>query len=105
MTEISVTDLNAKHTAGERLVLLDVREPDEIATAKVAWATWIPMGDVPARIGELPKDQPIYVMCHGGGRSARVTQFLNENGYPQATNVAGGIRAWSKEIDSSIPDY
>jgi len=45
------------------------------------------------------------VLCHGGTRSGRVTKFLNENGYPNAVNVAGGIRAWSSEIDPSVPDY
>jgi rhodanese-related sulfurtransferase len=105
VNEISVTDLKSKHDAGEDFLLLDVREPDEIATASIAWAKTIPMREVPAHLDELPKDKPIAVMCHGGGRSGRITQFLNENGYPNAVNVAGGIDAWSTQIDPSVPTY
>jgi len=105
VNEISVTELAQHHAAGDDFLLLDVREPDEIATAAIPWATVIPMAEVPERIAELPTAKPIYVLCHVGGRSARVTQFLNQNGYPDAANVAGGIRAWTKEIDPSVPDY
>jgi rhodanese-related sulfurtransferase len=105
VNEISVTELAKKRNAGEDFLLLDVREPDELAIASIPWAVAIPMGDVPVRIEELPKDKPIAVLCHGGTRSGRVTRFLNENGYPAAVNVAGGIRAWSNEIDPSVPSY
>ena len=105
MNEISVAELAKKHNAGEDFLLLDVREPDELEVASIAWAKTIPMGDVPVRIDELPKNKPIAVLCHGGTRSGKVTKFLNENGYPNAVNVAGGIRAWSNEIDSSVPQY
>lgn len=105
MNEISVTDLKRKHDAGEDLLLLDVREPDELAIASIPWATAIPMNEVPARLGELPADKPIAVLCLSGGRSGRVTEFLNANGFPQAVNVAGGIRAWSREIDPTVPQY
>ena len=105
MTEISVSDLADKHNAGEDFVLLDVREPDELVIASIPWALAMPMGDVPVLYEQLPKDKPIAVMCHGGGRSARVTKFLNENGYANAVNVAGGIRDWSAKIDPSVPDY
>ena len=105
MNEISVSELAKKHNAGEDFVLLDVREPDELAIASIPWALAIPMGDVPVRFEELPKDKPIAVLCHGGTRSGRVTKFLNENGYPNAVNVAGGIRDWSLTIDPSVPEY
>jgi rhodanese-related sulfurtransferase len=105
MTEISVDELQRRHTANEDFLLLDVREPDEIATAAIPWATTIPMGEVPQRLDDLPKDKPIAVLCHGGGRSARVTAFLNQNGFPNAVNVAGGIDAWSASIDPSVPRY
>jgi rhodanese-related sulfurtransferase len=105
VNEISVTDLKSKHDAGEDFLLLDVREPDEIATASIAWAKTIPMREVPQHLAELPADKPIAVMCHGGGRSGRITQFLNENGFPNAVNVAGGIDAWSTQIDPSVPTY
>jgi rhodanese-related sulfurtransferase len=105
VTDISVQDLKKKHDAGEDFMLLDVRNPDEIETASIPWATVIAMGEIPQRLAELPKDKPIAVMCHAGGRSARVTSYLNENGYPDAVNVAGGITAWSEEIDPSVPTY
>jgi rhodanese-related sulfurtransferase len=105
VNEISVSELAKKHNAGEDFILLDVREPDELAIASIPWALAIPMGDVPVRLEDLPKDKPIAVLCHGGTRSGRVTKFLNENGYPDAVNVAGGIRAWSATIDPSVPDY
>lgn len=105
MKEISVSDLAGMHDAGDDFVLLDVREPDEIATASIPWATTIPMGQVPQRLAELPAGKTIAVLCHGGGRSARVTAFLNENGFPGAVNVAGGIDAWSRAIDPSVPTY
>lgn len=105
MNEISVADLAQYHAAGDDFLLLDVREPDELELASIAWATTIPMGEIPERSAELPADKPIYVLCHSGARSGRVTKFLNDNGFPQAANVAGGIRAWSAEIDPSVPDY
>lgn len=105
MNEITVEELKRRRDAGENLVLLDVREPDEIATASVAGATHIPMGEIPGRLSELPRGVPIAVLCHSGGRSARVTQYLEQNGYPAAVNVAGGIDAWSVRIDPAVPRY
>lgn len=105
MNELSVDELKRKHDAGDPVMLLDVREPDEIDTASIPWATVIPMGEVPAHLDELPHDTPIAVMCHHGGRSARVTAYLNQNGFPNASNVAGGIDAWSTAIDPTVPHY
>jgi sulfur-carrier protein adenylyltransferase/sulfurtransferase len=105
MKEISVSDLARRHAADEDFLLLDVREPDEIATASLPWATVIAMGEVPERLAELPTDKPIYVLCRSGARSGRVTQFLEQNGYADVANVTGGILAWSKEIDPSVPTY
>ena len=105
MTEITVFELKRRRDAGEPHLLLDVREPDEIATAAVDGATTIPMGEIPERYGELPTELPIVVMCHGGGRSGRVTGFLNANGYPNAVNLAGGIDAWSESIDPAVARY
>jgi rhodanese-related sulfurtransferase len=105
VNEITVSDLKAKHDAGEDFLLLDVREPHEIVTASIPWALTIPMGEVPQRLAELPTDKPIAVLCHGGARSGRITAFLNDNGYPHAVNVAGGIDAWSTQIDPTVPVY
>jgi rhodanese-related sulfurtransferase len=74
-------------------VVLDVREDDEWAAGHIEGATHIRMGDVPARLDDLPEADPLYVTCRSGGRSARVAAWLNQNGY-DAVNVAGGMGEW-----------
>jgi rhodanese-related sulfurtransferase len=103
--EITVDDVKRRHDAGEDFMLLDVREPDEIATASIPWATTIPMMEIPNRIAELPHDKPIVVMCHHGGRSERVARFLTANGYDNAVNLDGGIDAWATSVDTTVPRY
>ena len=85
-------------------VLIDVREPDELAICQVPGALHIPMREIPARLSELP-DAHLLVLCHHGGRSGRVTQFLRANGRENVSNVAGGIDAWACEIDPSLARY
>jgi rhodanese-related sulfurtransferase len=63
------------------------------------------MRDVPARLAELPRDKPLVVMCHSGGRSGRVAQYLQYNGFSNVFNLKGGIDAWSTQIDSRVPRY
>ena len=103
--EISVAELKRMHDDDEPFMLLDVREDDEIATASLDFSKHIPMGSVPERLGELSKDANIVVMCHGGGRSGRVAKYLRENGFESVANLAGGIDAWSEEIDPGVPRY
>lgn len=86
-------------------ILLDVREPGEVAVAAVAGAVHIPMGEIAARLGELDKSSTIVVMCHSGGRSMAVAEFLKSAGYAQVYNLAGGIDAWSRNVDPSVPRY
>jgi rhodanese-related sulfurtransferase len=74
-------------------VVLDVREVDEWVHGHIEGATHIPMGDVPARLGEVPEGDPLYVACRVGGRSARVAAWLNMNGF-DAVNIAGGLGEW-----------
>ncbi len=85
--------------------MLDVREDDELAIARIPWATHIPMDSIAERVLELPKDGSIVVMCHGGMRSDRVARYLRQHGFTSVANLAGGIDAWSREIDPSIPTY
>lgn len=75
--------------------LLDVREPDERAQFHLGNGPFIPMNEIPTRFGELPKECPLLVYCAAGIRSFHVVRFLRQNGFPQAQNIAGGIRAWS----------
>jgi rhodanese-related sulfurtransferase len=79
---------------GVEATLLDVREDDEWQRGHAPGAQHIPMGDVPARIQEIDVDKPLYVICHAGGRSQRVAQYLQRNGYEPA-NVDGGMLAWN----------
>ena len=87
--------------------LLDCREPSEYAIAKLDSAGLIPMREIPARLPELEpvRDQRIIVHCHHGGRSMQVTQWLKQQGFARAQNMAGGIDAWSTEIDRGVARY
>jgi rhodanese-related sulfurtransferase len=76
--------------------LLDVREDDEWAAGHAPGALHVPLGEVPARLAELPQDGPLYVVCRSGGRSARATAWLQQNGV-EATNVDGGMSAWAAQ--------
>jgi rhodanese-related sulfurtransferase len=92
----------------QRPLLLDVREGWELQTASVKPdgldLVHMPMQTIPARLDELDKFRPIACLCHHGGRSMQVANFLIQHGY-QVVNVAGGIHAWSAQVDPSIPVY
>jgi rhodanese-related sulfurtransferase len=87
------------------VVLLDVREHAELEIAAVAGARHIPMGEIPGRLAELDRNTPLVVMCHSGGRSRRVADYLQSNGFENVFNLRGGIDAWSTEIDPQVPRY
>jgi rhodanese-related sulfurtransferase len=92
----------------QRPVLLDVREGWEVQTASAQPEgldlLHIPMQTIPARLHELDKTRPIACLCHHGGRSMQVASFLMQHGF-EVVNVAGGIHAWSAQVDPSIPVY
>ena len=92
----------------QRPILLDVREGWEVQTASVQPdgldRVHMPMQTIPARLHELDKTRPVACLCHHGGRSMQVAAFLQQHGY-QVVNVAGGIHAWSAQVDPSIPVY
>lgn len=92
----------------QRPILLDVREGWECQTASVTPEAWdlvhMPMQTIPARLDELDKSRPIACLCHHGGRSMQVAAFLAHHGF-QVANVAGGIHAWSVQLDPSVPVY
>jgi rhodanese-related sulfurtransferase len=102
---ISVFQLQDLRQAGAPHLLLDVREADELAICAVENAIHIPMAEVPSRLGELPADRPLVVMCHHGMRSLRVVEFLRGNGFGNAVNLDGGIDAWAAEIEPAIGRY
>ena len=84
--------------------LLDVRQPEEHMTARIEGAVLIPLAELPSRLGELPKGLPLVVMCPHGMRSAHAVHHLREAGF-DALNLAGGIDAWSREVDELVPVY
>ena len=102
-------DWIASQTAYGPTVVLDVREAWEIQTACVAAQGFdlvkIPMHLIPPRLSELDRDQPIACLCHHGGRSMQVAAFLVQQGFSHVANIAGGINAWSSQVDASVPTY
>jgi len=89
---------------GETFFLLDCREPWEHQTAHIKGATLIPMKQIPQRLGEIPKDQPVVVYCHAGMRSFNAASWLKQQGV-KALSMSGGIDLWSREIDPKVPRY
>lgn len=91
--------------AGREVVLLDVREPDELEICRMGATHHIPLGQLGERWGELPAGSRLLVHCHHGGRSLRATHFLRAKGLARVSNVKGGIEAWSCRIDPGVPRY
>ena len=89
---------------GREHFLLDVRELEEYRTARIDGAALIPLHALPGRLDDLPKDKTIVVMCHHGIRSAHAVHHLRAAGF-DAVNLAGGIDAWSRDVDASVPTY
>ena len=102
--QLSVKEFKTRRDTGEDIFLLDVREPYEYQIAQIG-GTLIPQNDVPNRLAEIPRDREIVVQCRSGARSQRIAEFLKQSGYTQVVNLAGGILAWSDEIDPSVQKY
>jgi len=104
--EISPEEVKAKLDRKDTFTLLDVREPWEFETARIAEAKLMPMGDVPSRAHqELDPDDNIVVLCHHGVRSMNVTVWLRQQGFERAQSMRGGIDAWSRSVDSNVAKY
>lgn len=102
---IEPTSLKARLDRGDRLLILDVREPAEIALAPFPGATHIPMADIPARLAELDPERETVIVCHHGIRSAQVAIYLSKMGFVRLLNLSGGIDAWSATVDPTTPRY
>lgn len=102
--QITVLELKQRRDAGEEIFVLDVREPWEYQTANIG-GTLIPINDVPQRLSEVPRDREVVVQCKSGGRSQRAAEFLQQNGYANVKNLAGGITAWAEQVDPKVPKY
>jgi rhodanese-related sulfurtransferase len=103
--EISAVQAAEKMNNGAAFVLLDCREPEELAIARIEGAKHIPMGDVPSRQQELDPDVEMAVICHKGVRSMNVAVFLREQGFTNVVSVRGGTDAWSRDVDPNLPRY
>src|ERR1700684_1662089 len=102
--QITVKELKSRIDAGEDVQLIDVREPWEYQIAQIG-GKLIPQNDVPNRLAEIDRGREVVVQCKSGGRSQRIAEFLKQSGYPRVANVAGGILAWSDEIDPKVQKY
>lgn len=102
--QVTVKELKRRIDAGEDVYLLDVREPWEQKIAQIG-GKLIPMNEVPQRLAEIDRDREVIIHCHAGTRSQRVAEFLQQSGYSRVANLAGGIQAWSEEIDPKVPKY
>jgi rhodanese-related sulfurtransferase len=103
--QLTAKELHQKLQQGEELLLLDVRESHEYRQAHIAGSYLLPMPQLPRRLKELPKAQPIVVLCHHGVRSQQIADYLIRHDFEHIYNLRGGIDAWSRDIDDSVPRY
>ncbi len=104
IAEMSVAQLKDRLERGEKLFLLDVREPFEYEIVNLK-GRLIPLGELPGRLDELDREREIVVYCHHGNRSRYATEFLQGQGFRSVINLTGGIDAWVTEIDPMMPRY
>jgi rhodanese-related sulfurtransferase len=103
--EISVQELKARRARGENPLVIDVREDWELQLARIPDVVHVPMNQIPARLADFSPQTETIVMCHAGGRSMRVAQFLANQGFTKVLNLSGGIAAWSDQVDATVPHY
>ena len=105
--ERPAAEVAAQRAAGERFLLLDVRESGEVETARIEGSVWIPLGELEDRLGELKawRDQPVVVHCHHGVRSVQACRLLTRAGFTRVENLTAGIEAWSVTVDPTVPRY
>ena len=106
MQEITATELKRRLDLGDDIQLIDVRQPDEHAFAKIEGAKLIPLGDIVRRMDEIDPTRETVIHCKAGGRSAKAIEALQRAGFPgELRNMRGGITAWSDEVDKNVPKY
>ncbi|MBL8797251.1 MAG: hypothetical protein JNM56_25335 [Planctomycetia bacterium] len=107
IAQITVRELDRILKAGEAVLLLDVRQPEEHSLAALPNSVLIPLHQLPQRFAEVqpPPDAQVVVYCHHGVRSLRGAAFLAQQGFERVASLAGGIDAWSREIDPRVPCY
>ena len=103
--EIGPAELKARLERGDGVMIVDVREGEEVAIARFPGARHIPMGDIPSRLAELDPDRETVIVCHHGIRSAQVAMYLTRLGFERVSNLSGGIDLWSATVDPAVPRY
>lgn len=91
--------------AREAPVVVDVREPWELARCRIDGALAVPMRELPARLSELPEDRDLVLVCHHGARSEQAARWLAQQGFPRVHNLEGGVDAWARTVDPAMPRY
>jgi len=104
MKSITVKELHRLIKNNEQITLVDVRERGERVIASIKGSIHVPMMGIPHQLEIFDKDEPIYLFCHSGVRSAQACLYLEQQGF-DSVNIIGGIHAWSTEVDSSVPTY
>lgn len=104
---ITPTELKIRLDANEKLLVIDVRLPEELEVSSVDFTTHIPMQEITQHLDEIPKDQPVVFLCRSGVRSMQVAQYLVQNGWEAENllNLDGGILRWAKDVDPSLPEH
>jgi len=106
LPELTATALHARLAAGEAIQLVDVREQMEVDYCRLPGSVHIPLGEVPRRAAEINPAGPVVLICHHGVRSAQALGYLQHRlGYQNLLNLKGGIDAWSRDVDPSVPVY
>ena len=107
ISQIAPSELHAwrADTARPAPFVVDVREPWEYAHCRIDGSLLVPLGELPARLGELPAERELVLVCHHGNRSQNAAQWLAQNGYPHVHNLRGGIEAWAVEVDPAVRRY
>jgi adenylyltransferase/sulfurtransferase len=103
--EMTVEELKAKLDRGEKVLILDVRNPPEYQICRIPGSTLLPLPELPQRLGELDRNREMVVHCKSGMRSQKAIAFLRQQGFTKLTNLQGGILAWAERIDPSMPKY
>ncbi|MBK6971430.1 MAG: sulfurtransferase [Sterolibacteriaceae bacterium] len=105
MQQITPTQLAQELEAGDKPLLLDVREPWEFDHCRIEGSQLMPMQTIPLRLGELDPDMRIVCICHHGARSMQVGLFLESRGFANVVNLSGGVAAWARSVDPAMPTY
>ena len=104
-TEITAVELKQRLDRGDKLVIVDVREPNEYQINRIPGSQLIPLGEIPRRYAELDPEEEIVVQCKMGGRSAKAADYLRTVGFKRVLNLKGGILDWVDKVDPSQPKY